>query len=246
MNTTTNTVLITGGSAGIGFAIAKLLTEKGNQVIITGRNKERLEKAAAQLKNVTAIVSDVSKENDVDELAATLQKDFPQLNMVINNAGRAFLYSLEEEKIGAYDKAAEEMNTNYIAVIRLTEKLLPLLKKQASAAIVNVTSVAAFVPTKVLATYSASKAALHSYSQALRGTLEKTSPVKVFELMPPLVDTEFSQGLNGKGIPASQVAEEFYDALQKDEYEIHVGNTADVYKLFISAPADAFQVMNAF
>ena len=90
-NTNQNTVLITGGSAGIGFEIAKLLSEKGNHVIITGRDKERLKKAAAQLKVVTPINCDVSKEKDVYLLVKRLNDEFPALNMVINNAGLALV-----------------------------------------------------------------------------------------------------------------------------------------------------------
>src|SRR4051812_9907195 len=92
MKTTNNTILITGGSAGIGFAIAKTLSEKGNHVIITGRNADRLEKAAAQLKNVTPMVSDITNEQDVDKLVNTIKEKFPTLNIVINNAGNAYVY----------------------------------------------------------------------------------------------------------------------------------------------------------
>ena len=238
MKTTNNTVLITGGSAGIGFEIARLLSEKNNHVIITGRNKERLEKAAGQLQNVTAIVSDVTSPNDVNKLVEKIEKDFPGLNMVINNAGNAFLYDLAEENVNAAEKALQEMTTNYISVIALNEKLLPLLKQQSEAAIVNVSSVVAFVPGS-LATYSASKAALHSYTQSLRLALQD-SAIKVFELMPPLVNTEFSEPIGGsKGIAPSKVAEDLLDAFEKDELEIHVGQTADLYKLYLSSPAEA-------
>jgi uncharacterized oxidoreductase len=243
MKTSKNTVLISGGSAGIGFEIAKLLTEKGNHVIITGRDKERLEKATAQLKNVTSILCDVSKANDVEALVKKISSEFPGLNMVINNAGRAILYNLTDKDIQAFEKAEDEMLTNYLSVIRLNEKLLPLLKTQKEAAIVNVSSVVAFVPG-LLPTYSASKAALHSYTQSLRLELNDFS-IKVFELMPPLVNTEFSEIIGGsKGIHPSQVAEEFLAALEKDELEIHVGNTAHIYKLFLSSPGEALKALN--
>jgi uncharacterized oxidoreductase len=245
MKLSNNTVLITGGSAGIGFAIAKQLTEHGNHVIITGRNKERLQKAVAQLNNVTGIVSDVADEKDVQELVARLQKDFPQLNVVINNAGRAFVYSLSEKGADAYSKASEEFHTNYLSVARLNEQLLPLLQQQPAAAIVNVTSIVAFAPNHILSSYSASKAALHSYSQSLRIELAKKSNVKVFELMPPLVNTDFSQDIGGsKGIPPAAVADAFMVAFQNDEYEIHVGGTADLYKLYLSSPAQALAALN--
>ncbi|WP_339880394.1 SDR family NAD(P)-dependent oxidoreductase [uncultured Algoriphagus sp.] len=244
MKTTNNTVLITGGSAGIGFEIAKLLSEKDNTVIITGRNSERLQQAAAKLHNVTTIVSDVSISEDVDKLVDKLKSDYPSLNMVINNAGRALLYDLADTDSNAFAKAEDEMLTNYLSVIRLNEKLLPLLKKQESAAIVNVSSVVAFVPG-FLATYSTSKAALHSYTQSLRLALEKDSKVEVYELMPPLVDTEFSAPIGGKnGISPTVVAEQFIAGLEDSVYEIRVGNTEDLYQLFLSSPEEAFNYMN--
>lgn len=245
MNTTQNTVLITGGSAGIGFAIARELSERGNQVIITGRNKERLQQAAAQLKNTTAIVSDVSKEEDRELLVNRLQKEFPNLNIVINNAGHVYAYQLSATA-DASRKAGEEMQTNYLSVIGLNELLLPLLSRQKEAAIVNTSSIVALVPAKGISTYSASKAALHSYTQSLRLALTGTTGIKVFELMPPLVNTDFSKEIGGeKGIPPQAVAESLLTALENDEYEIHVGGTAEIYKLSLSSPADALAAMNS-
>jgi len=244
MKTTQNTVLVTGGSAGIGFEIAKLLTEKGNHVIIVGRNEERLQQAAAQLTNVTAIAADISNNADVKRLVSTLKKDFPALNIIINNAGRALAYKLGVN-VPILENAVDEIQTNYLSVINLTEQLLPLLQQQPEAAIVNVTSVLALVPAWSVPTYSASKAALHSFSQALRYTLAKTTNIKVFELMPPLVNTDFSKGIGGEnGISPLAVAERFVTGLENDEYEIHVGATADVYKLFLSSPSSALVAVN--
>ena len=243
MKITDNTVLITGGSAGIGLEIAKLLSAGGNQVIITGRDHQRLDKAIGQLKNVTGIVSDVSQATDVEALVARLHTDFPKLNVVINNAGRALQYDIGNSE-GAFAKAKDEMLTNYLSVIRLNEKLLPLLKKQTEAAIVNVSSVVAIVPGG-LPTYSASKAALHSYTQSLRLALHRSSQVKIFELMPPLVDTEFSAIINGKnGIPPSKVAQDFVEAFAQDTYEIRVGRTQDIYDLYLKNPAEALKALN--
>jgi uncharacterized oxidoreductase len=243
MKTTNNTVLITGGSAGIGFEIARAFSDLGNKVVITGRNEERLFKAATRLKNATAIVSDVSDERDVESLVNRLQEDFAEINVVINNAGRAFLHSLATGA-GGFAKAEQEMLTNYLAIIRLNEKLLPLLKQQEEAAIVNVSSIVAIVPG-ALATYSASKAALHSYTLSLRLALQDTA-IKVFELMPPLVDTEFSAPIGGhNGISPQAVAKQLLDGLGQDLYEIHVGQTAELYKLFLSSPTDALNLLNS-
>lgn len=244
MKTTGNTILITGGSAGIGLEIAKLLSANGNQVIITGRNQDRLDKALLQLPSAVGILSDVSDAADVESLVATLKSEFPTLNMVINNAGRALLHNLLTDRNG-FDVAEDEMRTNYLSIIRLNQLLLPQLMAQAEAAIVNVSSVVAIVPGS-LSTYSASKAALHSYTQSLRIALTKASSnVKVYELMPPLVDTEFSAPIGGKnGISAASVAAELLDGLKNDTFEIRVGNTQIIYDLYLKSPEDALMAMN--
>jgi uncharacterized oxidoreductase len=245
MKTSQNTVLLIGGTAGIGLEIAKQLTALDNHVIITGRNQERLDAAAASLKNVTTILSDVSKAGDVEQLVERIKVDFPQLNIVINNAGRAILYKLTDQDQDAFANAEDEMLTNYLSIIRINQKLLPVLLAQESSAIVNVSSIVAYVPGVSLPTYAASKAALHSYSTALRLSLEDTS-VKVFELMPPLVDTEFSKEIGGhNGIKPSVVADDLLAALANEEYEIRVGDTAKIYELFRQSPIDALNVMNA-
>ncbi|HEY4286715.1 MAG TPA: SDR family NAD(P)-dependent oxidoreductase [Puia sp.] len=244
MKTSNNTILITGGSAGIGFEFAKLFSID-NKVIITGRNEERLKEAAAKLKNVTTILGDVSDAGDVEKLIATIYKDYPGLNVVVNNAGRAHVYDAFAENANAFEKASEEMLTNYLSIIRLNEKLLPLLKKQASAAIVNVSSIVSIVPNGKMVGYGASKAALHSYSLSLRLVLSRTTGVKVFEVQPPLVDTEFSTEIGGKnGIPASVVAEELKKGFENEIYEIRVGKTEDIYRLYLQSPEQALAAMN--
>ncbi|MGC4099946.1 SDR family oxidoreductase [Ferruginibacter sp.] len=242
MNTQNNTILVTGGSAGIGLEIAKQFTAAGNKVIITGRTKERLDKALAQLPGATGIISDVSKKEDTDALVATLTKDFPALNIVVNNAGHALLHDLSKGENSA-DKAAEEILTNYISIIRLNEKLLPVLSKHAEAAIVNVSSVVAFVPG-ALSTYSASKAALHSYTQSLRISLARAGNIKVFELMPPLVNTDFSAPIGGQnGIAPEVVAADLLNGLKNNIYEIRTGNTQKIYDLYLQSPAAALEAM---
>ncbi len=242
MKTSKNTILITGGSAGIGFELAKKLSAD-NHVLIIGRNEARLQKAAAQLPNVSAITADVSNADDVEKLVATLTAGYPELNVVINNAGAANINDLLNSTT-TFETASEEMLTNYLSIIRLNEKLLPSLKKQRDAAIVNVSSVVAFAPSTKLATYGATKAALHAYTRALRLALAETS-VKVFELIPPLVNTEFSAEIGGKnGIPPAQVADEFFAAFESDTYEIRVGNTEDFYRLYLSNPDEALRVIN--
>ena len=243
MKTVSNTILIVGGTAGIGLEIAKLL-DPANKVIITGRNEERLNKALGQLKNAVGIVNDFSKKEDVAELAQVLNSDYPELNVVINNGAHAEFHNFVTDANG-YESAEKEIATNYLSVIRVNEALLPLLAKQEQAAIVNVSSVVAFVPGSLVG-YSASKAALHSYTQSFREALRQSgSAIKVFELMPPLVDTDFSAPIGGaNGIPPQQVAQEFVDGFRNDTFEIRVGATQAIYDLFRKSPEEAFAALN--
>lgn len=245
MNISKKTVLITGGGSGIGHEIAKLLSAKGNTVIIAGRNGDRLDKAAEGLANVSTFQGDITKAEDVDRLVQKIKADYGDISVVINNAAAANVYKHSSESL-SFDKATEEMSTNYLAVIRLNESLLPLLKKQPEAAIVNVTSLVAFAPATVIPTYSDTKAALHSYTLALRYTLAIDTAVKVFELMPPLVNTEFSKDIGGEanGIPSLSVAQALIDGIENDVYEIHVGQTKDFRTYFLSNPEEAFQTLN--
>ena len=245
MNITGKTVLITGGGSGIGFEIAKLLSEKDNKVIITGRTEAKLQKAAAQFKNVSYIATDITSEKNLNALAEHIKTEFGGLDILINNAGQAYVHRLGDGD-SVTKNAAEEIQTNYISVISLTEKLLPVLKQSAEAAIVNVSSIVVFAPGINLPTYAATKAALHSYTRALRYTLALTTRIKVFELMPPLVNTELSASIGGaNGIPPLEVAQGLIDGFENDEYELHIGNTANLYKLYLSSPEEALKLLNA-
>ncbi|MBD3581336.1 SDR family oxidoreductase [Flavobacterium selenitireducens] len=246
MKISKNTILITGGGSGIGFELAKLLTGQGNKVIITGRNKAKLENAVAALKSANYIHADITDAHDVNRLVQTLNINFPSLNILINNAGTAQYYRLTDDGADTFDKAGDEILTNYLSVARLTEKLLPLLRKNGPAAIANVSSIVGFVPTVHLPTYSASKAALHSYTRVLRHTLAASNEdVKVFELMPPLVNTEFSKAIGGeKGMDPKDVAQALVSGMEHDLFEIHPGMTADLYQLYLSSPEAAMAAIN--
>ncbi|MBT1705754.1 SDR family NAD(P)-dependent oxidoreductase [Chryseosolibacter indicus] len=170
MKTQKNTVLITGGGSGIGFETAKLFSQHGNTVILLGRNEEKLKAATAKLNNAHYIVADVTNEGDLTQLLETITAKFPNLNILMNNAGRAFLHNIGDSATASVF-AREEMETNYFAAVNLTNKLLPLLKNQHNAAIINVSSIVALAPGLQLPTYSASKAPLHTNTQALRISL---------------------------------------------------------------------------
>jgi uncharacterized oxidoreductase len=242
MKSTNNTILITGAGSGIGFETAKLLAEKGNKVIIAGRNLEKLEAAAKQLANVSIIQCDITSESDVNNLVKRISAEHQDLNILINNSGAAFGYSLAEDA-DAYTSARKEMEVNYLAPVRLTEKLLPLLKNKAEAAVINITSVVAIVPWAVMPTYSASKAALQSYTRLLRLSLVKSS-VKVFEVLPPLVDTEFSKNIPVDKLAPSAVADAIASGLAEDKFEIRIGFTDHFYNVNKESPEKAFNALN--
>ena len=229
MKTTGNTVFISGGSAGIGLAIAKKLSAAGNKIIINGRNEERLQNALKELDNVVAIQGDLSVEEDRVRISTQLKEQYPEVNIIINNAGAAFSYLLNETA-NAHLKAAIEMNTNYLSVIHFTELLLPHLIQKTAAAVINVSSIAVFASHKLLPTYGATKAALHSYTVALRQTYEEEKNVQIYEVYPPLVNTEFSAEIGGaNGIPPAEVADELLMALEKDQFDVPVGDAKQFF-----------------
>ena len=244
MNITNKTILVTGGGSGIGYATAKLLTEKGNKVIIVGRNAEKLEKAAKEL-GVDHIICDVTDANAVSNLVVKLEARYSNLSVLINNAGVGFVYKLGEGA-NAVDKSRQEFETNYFAPVRLIEALLPLFKKQPDAAIVNITSNVAFHPLLVLPTYSDAKTALHSHSVALRLTLSSDTNIKVFEVMPSLINTDATRGMGGEenGLPPLVVAEDIYNGIKEDRYTIFVGETGRQYADYFADPEAATATFN--
>lgn len=241
MKTTGNTVFISGGSAGIGLALAKKLNAAGNKVIINGRSQERLEKALKELDNAVAIQGDLSIEADRVRISQDLKTNHSDVNIIINNAGAAFGYLLSETT-NAHEKAAVEMNTNYIAVIHFTELMLPHLLQKENAAVANVSSISVFGSHKLLPTYGATKAALHAYTTALRMTYEGTENLQVYEIYPPLVNTEFSAEIGGAdGIPPEEVADEFFAALEINQFDVPVGET----KRYTAAIQEAMSKINS-
>ena len=188
MNIGGNTILITGGGAGIGRGLAEALHAEGNKIIIAGRRENVLRETAAANPGINFAVLDVEDAGAIRSFAAQAVKDYPALNMLINNAGIMRSESLTADPV-LLDDAEAMIATNLLGPIRLTAALLPHLQRQAEATIINVTSGLAFVPLALTPTYSATKAAMHSYSQSLRHQLRKTS-VRVIELPPPAVATD--------------------------------------------------------
>jgi uncharacterized oxidoreductase len=186
MNLIGNTIFLTGGTSGIGRALAEAFHQRGNQVIISGRRQELLDQVCAANPGMKAIVLNI---DDPDSIAQTVQKlfdHFPELNVLINNAG---IMKIEDLQQGGVEVAESTILTNLLGPIRMTAALLPQLLEQTTATVINVTSGLAFVPLAMTPTYCATKAAMHSYSMSLRYQL-KDSRVRVLELAPPWVATE--------------------------------------------------------
>lgn len=216
-----NTILITGGSAGIGFGLAKKFSEMNNKVIITGRNEDKLKAAVAFIKNTEYIKCDQTKQADLDDLILKVQNDFPEINVLINNAGVQYNYSLLDEA-SPFERIENEINTNLQSVIKLSSMFIPLLANKKESAIVNVSSALAFVPKQSAPVYCATKAGVHSFTQTLRYQLEETN-IKVFELVPSLVETEMTKGRGKNKITVVQLAEEFITSFKYDVFEINIG-----------------------
>ena len=181
-----NTILITGGGSGIGRALAEAFHAIGNQVIIAGRRKEVLDEVIAANPGMKAAILDIENSDAISIFADKVKRDYPALNVIINNAGIMRPERLQE---GALTDAEAMITTNLLGPIRLTAALLPQLLSQPHPTIMTVSSGLAFLPLAITPTYSATKAAIHSYTQSLRYQLKDTA-VQVLELIPPYVQTE--------------------------------------------------------
>ncbi len=192
MDTAKDIVLITGGSAGIGRAFAEALHARGAKVIIAGRRAEALEAVCAANPGMAFATVDVADAGSITAFAAKVIAEHPSLNAVISNAG---IMKPEDLRLGAFDQGVVEdtVATNLLGTIRLAAAVLPHLLTKPSASFVTVSSGLAFVPLAATPTYSATKAAIHSWTQALRTQLAGTS-VKVIEWAPPAVATDLMPG----------------------------------------------------
>ena len=248
MNLTQNTILITGGTSGIGLELAKQLGPLGNTIIVTGRNAKKLAEAKRLLPNVHTYASDVSDPKAIAELYERVTKDFPALNVLINNAGIMRTINLHESG-GDLSDLTCEIATNLNGPIAMVKQFLPQLKKHPQAAIVNVSSGLAFVPLPVSPVYCASKAGLHSFTLSLRVQLKNTG-IKVFELAPPATQTDLLGDFNAedmKGVAIMKVGDMVSRAVKgfgADELEIRPGQANQLKFMSRLAPDFILQQMS--
>jgi uncharacterized oxidoreductase len=220
MNTSGNTILITGGGSGIGRGLAEAFHSLGNEVIIAGRRQSALDATTAANPGMQSVALDLEK-NDVRAFAASVVARFPKLNVLINNAGIMRPERLNAETVDLTDCEAT-VTTNLLGPIRLTAALLPHLKKQPGATIINVSSGLAFVALTLTPTYCATKAALHSYTQSLRYQLKSTK-VEVLELIPPYVATDLMGGAKDpRAMPLNEFISETMEILKSQPTQAEI------------------------
>jgi uncharacterized oxidoreductase len=232
MKTSGNTVLITGGGSGIGLALAELMLDRGNRVIICGRRRDRLQAAKKRLPGLNVRVCDISKPGARAALVTWLTSRFKGLNILVNNAGIQRPIDFLKGRHHLPD-ADEEVATNLTAPIHLSALLIPHLKRKKDAAIVNISSGLAFTPLAAIPVYCATKAAIHSLSLCIRHQLRDTS-IRVFEVAPPMVATELSGSRHRPDedediMTPQSVATGILDALKKDQYEVALGAAANLH-----------------
>ncbi len=218
------TILITGGSAGIGLAFALKFAELGNEVIVTGRRQAVLDEVKAKHPKIHTIQSDVADPAQIVALAARVKAEFPRLDVLMNNAG-IMLYKNLKAPAADLGGLTAEMNINVGGVIGMTSAFIDILTANRGT-VINVSSALAFVPLPAAPIYCATKAAIHSYTQSLRFQLEETG-VEVIELMPPAVKTDLAADLaEGDGITlmtTDELVKQSFASLKMGILEIRPG-----------------------
>ena len=243
MNTRNNTILITGGTSGIGLAFAEEYLKRGNKVIICGRRSERLKQLKEKHQALITRECDIEVAVQREYLHNWIVENHPDTNILMNNAGIQLLVDLTKpvELDGIYS----EVETNLIAPIHLASLFAKHLATKKDAAIMNVSSGLAFVPIAFIPVYCATKAAIHSLTMSLRYQLKDTS-VKVFETIPPSVDTELGHQRRADktqthgGIPIAEFLTEAMEAIENDTLEAAIGGSKGLRE----KREEMFSVMN--
>jgi uncharacterized oxidoreductase len=241
------TVLVTGGSTGIGFRLAAELLAMGCTVLACGRREDRLARARQELPGLVTRVCDVSRPADREALLEWAVSAYPRLSLLVNNAG---IQRRVDLTAGTKDlpEAEAEIAINLVATVALSLLFAPHLASWPGSAILNVSSGLAFVPIAAMPVYCATKAAIHSFSVSLRHQLAAKG-VRVFEAIPPTTDTELDQGRRppqARGIPAVEVARAVLQAVEGDQEEIPVGEAVGLVEGSRTDPAAAFRRINRF
>lgn len=223
MKTSGHTILITGGATGIGLALARQLHALGNQLILTGRDAAKLTTAAAAMPGTATFPCDLSNPASLDTLCEYLTTNHPGLSVLINNAGIQLSYDFMDEP-DTIQHIRTETSVNFTAPLILTNRLMPLLSLQTEAAVVFVSSALYIAPKRSAPVYCATKSAIHTFAKALRYQLEG-SGIRVFDIIPPLVDTAMTAGRTSGKISPEHLAASFIKGFGNNRYEQHIGKS---------------------
>lgn len=228
MKLTGNIILITGGGSGIGLAFAERFIKAGNTVIVTGRREHVLEQAKEKLPGLITHVSDLSVEADRSALFDWVTANYPEVNVLVNNAGIQQRFNvLKSDAKNNWPYFNNEITTNIEAPFHLSMLFAPYFAAKDKAAIINVTSGLAFTPFAIAPIYSATKAALHSFTMSLRHQLSETA-VEVIEVAPPAVNTDLGgTGLHVHGEPLDAFTDGIFKGLEEGKQEIGYGTSVD-------------------
>lgn len=235
-------VVVTGGSSGIGLALARVLAEAGGSVVITGRSEARLQEAAALHPGLTPVVCDVTREDQVAALREHMDRE-GGTDILVNNAG--VMHFFDVTKGFPLESQLQEIDIDVAGPVRLVHHFLPGMLKRAST-IVNVSSGLAWVPYAAAPVYSGSKAFVHAWTRSLRAQLAGTS-VRVVELLPPVVDTPLADGLEPSfsRMPPRTLATAFLRGLERGDNEIAPGQSGPLRWMARLAPGFIFRRLNA-
>lgn len=238
-------ILITGGSVGIGFALAKAFRERENAVTICARREGPLDNASNMLPGVHTLIADMTAEEDLHRLVEFAVDSMGGISMLINNAGLQWNDRYGETDIDTIlDHVDSEICTNFTGLVKLTALALPVLKREEIAAIVNVSSVLAIAPKRSAPVYCATKAAVHSFTMALRYQLAQSAPsVKVFEVLPPGVDTAMTAGRHFQKMSADKLATTVINGMARDKAEIYAGQARLLKTLHRVSPKLAYRTV---
>ena len=253
MKTSGNTILITGGSTGIGFALADAFLKEGNRVIVCARSEENLRIAKNRLPDLVTRSSDLSREVDRESLHEWVRSNFGDINILINNAGIQRTIDFKNGladlmKYRAMD-GEDEIEINFSAYVYMAAYFIPELLRKSEAAVVNVSSGLGFAPLAMMPVYCATKAAIHSFTNSLRHQLKATS-VHVFEASPPTTDTDLDESLAGeeeqayRGISPQEVAAKIIEGMKADKEQIIVGEAQGLYQAALRDPDAIFKQLN--
>jgi uncharacterized oxidoreductase len=237
-----NTVLITGGASGIGFALAERFIQAGSSVIICGRREEKLKEAQSKYPQLHIRVCNVANPAERTALFTWVTETYPGLNMLINNAGIQQFIQLQQKP--AWETLGEEVAINLEAPIHLSTLFIPHLLQQERPAIINVTSGLSFVPLANVPVYCATKAALHSFTLSLRHQLAGT-PITVIEIIPPAVDTDLGgKGLHTFGAPLNEFTDAIVEQLKMGSIEATYGLSVELSRATPEQQKAIFKQMN--